>query len=597
MGDEIKELPQSERTKLRREVNEWVAGAIRKSGRTRAEVAAVFGQKVPWLSNRMLSKSNVSLRASELEQLASMLGTSIPDGVAEAAQKLGAGVLHAQSPKSRVIPLAQEAIAAAGTAAGEMSLILEAASQRRGNLTRDLDWVRRRFGLGQAKAETLEEIGASAGVTRERVRQIEAKVLGLASVAVAGLQLPMLSSVHQRVVESRGMPLEVLEAELRPFLGGIALVEAARFLEAIQPPEETVGIDRAPIYGRGKSLKIIASAPEDSKLVRSVSSAARKLYSFAGAALVPDVRSLVESDIKRAVAHKDLIRILEALPELQWLDDARRWFWFETDERSSLLRKAATILVAAGDYVPMETLYAGLVREARRDFGSIASEITDPVPPGHVVHAILVRHPDFRRGTANSFSFVGELDLRDALGQGRASLLAYIDSLGGVATREELTALESHPTQPVSDGLMSLLLYSAGFIERIGPGTWAIRGRRLSNERRQEALIAGAAASPHYTGALKGRPKGPMWEVTIRLSAGARKHRRIDFSSSEMPEGVAGPYTLPDGHEATLVQDKAGNRLTRQGLLIRELLETPAIEALRFEFDSEKRTLKVSPAD
>ena len=40
---------------------------------------------------------------------------------------------------------------------------------------RELEVVYRRLGINQSRAETLEEIGADFGVTRERIRQIEAK--------------------------------------------------------------------------------------------------------------------------------------------------------------------------------------------------------------------------------------------------------------------------------------------------------------------------------------------------------------------------------------------------------------------------------------
>ena len=67
--------------------------------------------------------------------------------------------------------------------------------------------------------------------------------------------------------------------------------------------------------------------------------------------------------------------------------------------------------------------------------------------------------------------------------------------------------------------------------------------------------------------------------------------------ATEVPDGVAGPYRLPDGHELMLVQDKAGTRVTQQGALLHEMLATPALEAIRFEFDSVARTVQVEPAD
>jgi RNA polymerase primary sigma factor len=42
---------------------------------------------------------------------------------------------------------------------------------------REQDIVRLRFGLDGGQAKTLEEVGKEFGVTRERIRQIEAKTL------------------------------------------------------------------------------------------------------------------------------------------------------------------------------------------------------------------------------------------------------------------------------------------------------------------------------------------------------------------------------------------------------------------------------------
>ncbi|MGQ9825796.1 MAG: sigma-70 family RNA polymerase sigma factor, partial [Desulfotomaculales bacterium] len=42
---------------------------------------------------------------------------------------------------------------------------------------REQNVLRRRFGLDDGRARTLEEVGQRFGVTRERIRQIEAKTL------------------------------------------------------------------------------------------------------------------------------------------------------------------------------------------------------------------------------------------------------------------------------------------------------------------------------------------------------------------------------------------------------------------------------------
>jgi RNA polymerase primary sigma factor len=52
---------------------------------------------------------------------------------------------------------------------------------------RERDILRLRFGLGLDRPRTLEEVGAELGVTRERIRQIEAKTL-------ARLRSPLMAS-------------------------------------------------------------------------------------------------------------------------------------------------------------------------------------------------------------------------------------------------------------------------------------------------------------------------------------------------------------------------------------------------------------------
>lgn len=60
---------------------------------------------------------------------------------------------------------------------------------------RSADILRRRFGISQASAETLEEIGVCFAVTRERIRQIEAK-------AIRRLQKRMLRAPLRRLLQN-----------------------------------------------------------------------------------------------------------------------------------------------------------------------------------------------------------------------------------------------------------------------------------------------------------------------------------------------------------------------------------------------------------
>jgi RNA polymerase primary sigma factor len=63
-------------------------------------------------------------------------------------------------------------------AAAEASALAEIVTEALGELTpREQRILRMRFGIGEESDHTLEEVGKVFGVTRERIRQIEAKAL------------------------------------------------------------------------------------------------------------------------------------------------------------------------------------------------------------------------------------------------------------------------------------------------------------------------------------------------------------------------------------------------------------------------------------
>lgn len=578
---------------MRRRVANWARSAVREARRTRLQVQLAMRKPDGWLSSR-LSGANVSFEVADLLAFAKVIGVTVPPEILQTAERLAATRRPMRPSQEKLPRLTNAQLADAGTAEREIRLLLEAASQGRIHRERDFAWTARRLGTRSRPAETLEEIGASAGVTRERVRQVEAKVLDLASTVASGRRLPMLSSIHHRVLESVGLPWAAVEQELSPFLGDISLREAVRFYETVQPPPQMVGMDEAVIYGLNK-LRVVATSPGDLRFTSQVSTAARKIFSFAGAALVHDIRALVETVRKKPVSLRDLVRTLDVLPGLQWLDEQRRWCWFATPELSGLLRHAAQILCAARQPVDMESLYAGLVREARRDAASQASFVADPLPPSHVVHAILKRHPLFRRYAGNAFGYVGTDDATVGIEPARRLILERLNALGGAATRAELYALEHHPEHPIPRTSFAFYLYCCGWLERIGPRAWAVRGRAVDEARRREVLNAPWRAPNGSLILQHARPSGPAWSVVMRLTEAARRNRLVSFPSSMVPLGSAGAYRDPDGHDVLLHDDHHGARVTRLGSVLKGHLADRDVVAIRFEFDSDARTLVVIP--
>src|SRR3989344_2424063 len=71
---------------------------------------------------------------------------------------------------------------------------------------RNKDIISRRFGLKNGKKETLESIGKSYGITRERVRQIEESTLGqlMKSISSSGSDLNKYSNLAADIIGRSG---------------------------------------------------------------------------------------------------------------------------------------------------------------------------------------------------------------------------------------------------------------------------------------------------------------------------------------------------------------------------------------------------------
>jgi RNA polymerase primary sigma factor len=120
-------------------------------------------------------------REPTLDELAARTGLSI-DRLRE-IQRIALDPLSLDSPvgeedDSNLADFIEDSAADAPAEVATRRMLTEAVEEALGELSpREQEVVRLRFGLIDGQARTLEEVGREFGVTRERIRQIEAKTL------------------------------------------------------------------------------------------------------------------------------------------------------------------------------------------------------------------------------------------------------------------------------------------------------------------------------------------------------------------------------------------------------------------------------------
>jgi RNA polymerase primary sigma factor len=120
-------------------------------------------------------------REPTLEELAAKLGMSI--GKVKTARQLAREPISLETPvgeddDGELGDLVEDRNAVTPFEAAVRSVLRERASRLLSGLTpREERILRMRFGIGMDRDHTLEEVGRTFNVTRERIRQIEAKAL------------------------------------------------------------------------------------------------------------------------------------------------------------------------------------------------------------------------------------------------------------------------------------------------------------------------------------------------------------------------------------------------------------------------------------
>jgi hypothetical protein len=143
-------------------IKAWAREAWKHSGLSQFELAERLHRSGSRFAQLVSPRMSAALGPRAAERLARFAGVTLPAAIRQCceASQQGKGwpsvtVVSAQLPH-------------AGTAEGEIGDLVSMAHGKGPHVQRKIDMMRRRFGTGAAKAETLEEIGQSCGLTRER---------------------------------------------------------------------------------------------------------------------------------------------------------------------------------------------------------------------------------------------------------------------------------------------------------------------------------------------------------------------------------------------------------------------------------------------
>lgn len=199
--------------------------------------------------------------------------------------------------------------------------------------------VKLRLGFGGEPPTTLSEAGESVGLTRERVRQLEKRLTD--TIDDSTPWTPVLDKVLKVIAKSA--PASADDAQ--QLLSDKALVRGSFSIQSLLSAAQVFGRDVGFEYDREAGVIFRDGSGMSPRLV---SSEARRLTTHWGAAtldaLAAELADRGASDVDAALSRV----LLETVPNLQWLDDEKEWFWVKGTNRNRLLNQVEKIMSVAG---------------------------------------------------------------------------------------------------------------------------------------------------------------------------------------------------------------------------------------------------------
>lgn len=321
--------------------------------------------------------------------------------------------------------------------------------------------VKLRLGLGGEPPMTLSGAGESVGLTRERVRQLEKRFADTIDGSKAWT--PVLDKVLK--VIKNAAPGSVDDVDR--LLSDKALVRGSFAIESLLSASQLFGRVTGFEYDREAGVIFRDGSGLSPRLV---SSEARRLTTHWGAATVDSLAAELadrgDGDVDVA-----LLRVLlESVPNLQWLDDEKEWFWVKGTNRNRLLNQVEKIMSVAG------TIGIGELREGVGRFHRMGGFR----PPREVLARLCEQ--------SGLYSRDGDLiaegpDLRpwdEVLGQTVEGRIAEaLFEHGPVMRRDDLERIVVAERGVNRSSFYVYLGYSP-IIARYAPGVYGLRGARVT---------------------------------------------------------------------------------------------------------------------
>ncbi|EOA6550051.1 sigma factor-like helix-turn-helix DNA-binding protein [Vibrio vulnificus] len=252
----------------------------------------------------------------------------------------------------------------------ETLIIQVATSSFTKDIDRNLDIVKKRFGLGDEDSYTLQEIGDYYGITRERVRQIEAKSLLNLQKVLNGEQIrKRLTATDAIIMEFESLKLDIYEQDYILIESDVMDYFCARYnvdsdsvyLNVVSVLLEVLGYSKLPSRIKGYSEELIScwflTETFDRKMIESVF---KSLQKYSGKAEKIKIFDLVVK-AKRECGeqlNKDVLHlILKICSNFQKVDDNYIEVRFES--LSSVAEKAYRVL----EYYNEPKHYNDILRE------------------------------------------------------------------------------------------------------------------------------------------------------------------------------------------------------------------------------------------